>query len=543
MRIASLTLDNFKRFTHLEIADVPETAKLVLLVGSNGAGKSSVFDAFTFLSEGGTRRVVKADYDLKDRTKPIRIEATPHQGAKVHATNAGSNPFASPNHAIGKKLRFYGRSSLRVVPMIQRVRHAEQQIEKDSDRPQFFTHEDRRFFVDVAQFTSQIDKALRGPTFRGEQADTVAIFRSFIEPFNNSLRRIFGDSTATTIQIKNFDNSDPQQPIQLFFTKGGSTVPFDILSHGEKQIVILLMNFAVRRDRYEDAIFFIDEMDLHLNTALKKNVLREIVETWIPENAQLWTATHALGFIEYADESEHAVIIDFDDLDFDQPQRLVPAPRRHLDVFEIAVPRDSLSRLFSGRKVIACEGKDDALYNAACDDNTRLFVPAGNAEGVFAMVQANPNLWGIRDRDFLLQSEIDQLRQIYPQYRVLPFYSIENLLFHPDNIASLNISGYDAQAWREAIRVAKDARKFREVKNARGKIRELRVVPVFQKAHAWESDAEEIYRAYDSADFDTFYPVVPMKEIPRTYLEPFKISTGDLARAPWMIQKLKEITA
>ncbi|MBI4660542.1 MAG: AAA family ATPase [Verrucomicrobia bacterium] len=534
MRIASLTLKTFKRFTDLTIAEVPASAKLVLLVGSNGSGKSSVFDAFNLLSGSMGEN---APYHRKVPAEQISLEATFHNGGKLAWRDGGLHP-SGPS-----KLQFLGRSSLRVVPEIQRVSDAARQIEHNQDRPPFFTHEDRRFFADVAQFTNQIDRALREPTFAGRQADTLAIFRRYIAPFNDALRRIFGESPATTIQIKNFDNSDPHRPIQLFFAKGRSTVPFDILSHGEKQIVILLMNFAVRRERYEDAIFFIDEMDLHLNTALQKSVMREIVEQWIPDNAQLWTATHALGFIEYADESEHGVIIDFNDLDYDLPQRLVPAPRRHLDVFEIAVPRDSLSRLFSGRKVIACEGNDGALYNAACDDSSRLFVPAGNAEQVFAMVQANPNLWGIRDRDFFLQTEIDLLRKLYPQYRILPFYSIENLLFHPDNIASLNVPGFDAAAWSEAIRAAKDARPLRDVKYARGRIRELRSVPEFQKTHAWDAEPKEIYAAYEAADFDTFYPVVPMKEMPRTFLESFKLSSGDLAKAPWMIQRLKEITS
>lgn len=539
MRITSLTLKKFKRFTELDIADVPPSAKLVLLVGSNGSGKSSVFDAFNFLSTPDhDRQGETAAYHRKFPAEPFWLEATFDNGGKV-MWDVSSHQTST----IQTQPRFFGRSSLRVVPAIERVNDTAQRIEKNQDRPQLFTHEDRRFFADVAQFTSQIDRALREPTFDGRTADTLAIFRRYIEPFNDALRRIFGDSLATTIQIKNFDNADPQKPIQLFFAKGGSVVPFDILSHGEKQIVILLMNFAVRRERYEDAIFFIDEMDLHLNTALQKNVLREIVEHWIPDSSQLWTATHALGFIEYADESENAAIIDFDDLDFDLPQRLVPAPRRHLDVFEIAVPRDSLARLFSGRKIIVCEGKDDALYNAACDDNSRLFIPAGNAGQVFAMVQTNLSLWGIRDRDFLLQSEIESLRQRFPQYRVLPFYSIENLLFHPDNIASLGIAGFDAQTWRDAIRSAKDTRPLREVKHARGRIPELRSVPEFQKTHAWESDPKEIYEAYASSDFATFYPVVPMKEMPRTYLESFKLSSGDLARAPWMIQKLKAITA
>ncbi len=537
MRLASLSLKNFKRFTDLEIVNLPESAKLVLLVGSNGSGKSSIFDALNLLSPGPfNRRPEDVVYDRKNPAETFLLRAELHHGATLVSTSGQLT--ITP----GKVPPFFGRSSLRVVPAIENVANAPDQIQNNLDRPLFFTHEDRRFFADVAQFASRIDKALREPTFEGRAADTVAIFQSYIEPFNQSLRRIFGDNPATTIQIKQYDNSEARRPIQLFFTKGGSLVSFDLLSHGEKQIVILLLNFAVRRERYEEAIFFVDEMDLHLNTTLQRNVIREVVEYWIPANAQLWTATHALGFIEYADESEHAVIIDFDDLDFDRPQRLAPASRRNLEVFEIAVPRDSLSRLFSGRKVIACEGKDNALYNAACDDNTRLFIPAGNAEQVFGMVQSNPSLWGIRDRDYLLQSEIDQLRLLYPQYRILPFYSIESLLFHPDNIASLDLTGFDPQLWRDAIHREKERRPLREVKHARGRIRELRAVPVFQKSRAWDTDPSEIYDAYASSEFGTYYPVVPMKEVPRTVLEPYRISTGDLARAPWMVRMLKEIT-
>ena len=46
MRIKSVHLKNYKRFTELAIADLPETARLVVLVGPNGTGKSSVFDSF-----------------------------------------------------------------------------------------------------------------------------------------------------------------------------------------------------------------------------------------------------------------------------------------------------------------------------------------------------------------------------------------------------------------------------------------------------------------------------------------------------------------
>ena len=45
MKIKSIKLKDFKRFTDLTIEGLPETAKLVVMIGPNGCGKSSVFDA------------------------------------------------------------------------------------------------------------------------------------------------------------------------------------------------------------------------------------------------------------------------------------------------------------------------------------------------------------------------------------------------------------------------------------------------------------------------------------------------------------------
>ncbi len=50
MRIIKLELRNFKRFSDLTIDKIPETSKLVLLIGANGSGKSSIFDGFDFIA-------------------------------------------------------------------------------------------------------------------------------------------------------------------------------------------------------------------------------------------------------------------------------------------------------------------------------------------------------------------------------------------------------------------------------------------------------------------------------------------------------------
>ena len=46
MKIKEVHIDKFKRFTNLTIKNIPQNAKLVMLLGPNGCGKSSLFDAF-----------------------------------------------------------------------------------------------------------------------------------------------------------------------------------------------------------------------------------------------------------------------------------------------------------------------------------------------------------------------------------------------------------------------------------------------------------------------------------------------------------------
>ena len=45
MKIKQIKLKGFRRFKNLTIKDIPEEARLVVMIGSNGSGKSSVFDA------------------------------------------------------------------------------------------------------------------------------------------------------------------------------------------------------------------------------------------------------------------------------------------------------------------------------------------------------------------------------------------------------------------------------------------------------------------------------------------------------------------
>ncbi len=336
MNVARLRLANFKRFTDLtiDLSSCAGAPKLVLLIGANGSGKSSVFDAFEYLSgqhkgepQGldafgfGLRKdggAAYARYLKKDLDAETSVSCSFGGGFEISRSNESQATASPPKWDV--QSAFYGRSSLRTIPELRGVRGGREGVGADSDRPRRYIDQDRRFETDVWE----------------SQFDADQLRAKFLDPLNEALARIFANGSPTQLHLTRISPALENRPPDIRFRKGASEVHYDLLGSGEKEVFNILLNLFVRSEHYANAIYFIDELDVHLHTRLQHALIREVVEHWIPDCSQLWTASHSLGFIEYASEAADAVIVDFDDLDFDRPQVLTPSPKS-ADVFDIAV--------------------------------------------------------------------------------------------------------------------------------------------------------------------------------------------------------------
>lgn len=426
MKIKSLHLQNFRRFTDLTIQGFPLDCQLVLLIGSNGSGKSSVFDAFQVLNRYQTSKTHDEDRYYNKIGGRYRVVADFGEG---WIWDTDMKVFKGGGEAKILILPLYGRTSFRQIPRLNRTQLGQSfDIRKDNDRPHSFIDRDERFENDLEHL---FGKLLR--EFFKTDDEKTEIKKTVIEPINNALGRIFSNREGTKIELVELIPPLEGKVAEINFRKGKSIFHYNLLSAGEKEVFNILINLIARKDYYKGGILYFDEIDLHLSTKLQYNFIKEVVENWAaPMDCQLWTASHSLGFIEYAKSTNHSTIFDFDDYDFDNAKVLTPEPKEKPEIYQIAVDKDFLPNLFKGLDIVFVENKDKVYYAQAEIEKT-VFVPENGRNGVYHKIK-NGDYKGIVDRDFLTDEDIALIEASYPKVKILKYYSIENYLYHPDNL-------------------------------------------------------------------------------------------------------------
>ncbi len=447
MRIGKIQLINFKRFDDLTIDLGPDPKKIVALVGPNGSGKSSVFDSFEeeqqYIKGGG-----REDDSFFSK---IYYTLIPGKKSQTYDRGRAVTVWKSDGSTEFDKKSFYIRTAYRFTPNLRVTSiTAQPNVLDDPGRPFSSKQIDSRLQQNYAYLVGQVYDDFQGGNKTGTQA-----LEEKVGKINSILSKILD------IKITSLGNVITNKG-QIFFEKGNeSGFPYENLSSGEKEVVDIIIDLLVKIPEYNDTVFCIDEPELHLNTAIQRKLLTEI-EKLIPDNCQLWVATHSIGFLRALQEDlkEKSQVLDFSERDyFNSTQTIKPIKTTRQNwqrIFSTAL--EDLTGLMSPEVIIYCEGRgkpsgngeekglDARAYNNIFGEefHNTLFVSAGGGSEIAAYAPialsiiskafSAVKLFVLKDRDILSDSERESFLKVGSANRMLERREIENYLYDKETL-------------------------------------------------------------------------------------------------------------
>ena len=242
MKIKSIHLKDFKRFTDLKIEEIPEKAKLVVMIGPNGSGKSSVFDAlhayrFSYLSGNGEMNF-EGSHHYRDNLDYFKKYGLSMRKGKPVEIKYHTEPENMEGWEKSVRIRTsYRNNSIRSKSFSPSLGPVEE------DR-QFLTltENDDSVSMNLWRLASQWLEQTSGiePPTKGLDTLQMEVFGELYSAMN----RLFSEQN---LNLNNLGN--PANGIFFQFDKGASKrFSFQNLASGEKAALDLLLDLIVSKN-------------------------------------------------------------------------------------------------------------------------------------------------------------------------------------------------------------------------------------------------------------------------------------------------------
>ena len=435
------------------------------LVGPNGTGKSSVFDSFLLKGNSAIN-----NYRLSDnRTTEQYYEKVPQSQTTHEVANRVQIEFHDTGERdVDWRFAFHVRSAYRNETDF-RIEHLPATKPKDAG-----PHIARIIDPDASVSKNYERMAWKRMHDLDRAAPEDVTFGEYRKQSLGDLQKVMQDLFSDpTLSLQDFGGI---QAGSFRFSKGNvADFHYKNLSGGEKASFDILLDVFLKRDEAKEAVFCIDEPELHVETGLQGLLIASILEL-LSESTQLWIATHSIGIVREAyrmhqERPGEVVFLDFSDGDFDGAVTIAPSmPNRVFWENTYKVALDDLSSLVAPKRVFVCEGSKDKhvkafdarCYNQVFADESpeTLFISQGGAgeviqsEHLVAILKSiarGMNVQKLIDRDDMTDEERE--RKIMQEIRVLRRRELEEYFYDPEVLRTfLRSAGCEESAVETVLR-------------------------------------------------------------------------------------------
>jgi len=220
----------------------------------------------------------------------------------------------------------------------------------------------------------------------------------------------------------------------------------------------------------------------------------------------------------------------------------IPTIRCNLSLDEVPVAdlTNYIGQL-SVDRLVFCENKNSEILQKLSFNNI-IFYGEKDSSSVFIKMKTKAGTFGLRDRDFLLDSEIERIRKKYPNFFILDYYCFENYLYHPSNIAELKLNGLIMDEYIREIVKQKNIKKNYIIsiyRNSRNTYQEFKIEHENLRNRTDEND---IMNYLESDDIETFFKAFSMKDhYDKAIISKYNLKEEELANTNWFKESFNSI--